>query len=123
MSKTRKKKSPKRLLALPDLEHAQSAVLNTLTSVSGKRTYGYAIDDIVWWLRRPGTEPLSTHNTADYCILHQSWIHLERKHSSIIVAPQQRYSVGEELRRIMRLISQRTAEQMVCRLEFVSSWT
>ena len=28
----RKKKSPKRVLALPDLEQAKSAVLNTLTS-------------------------------------------------------------------------------------------
>lgn len=28
----KKKKSPKRVLALPDLEQAKSAVLNTLTS-------------------------------------------------------------------------------------------
>ncbi len=47
MSKTRKKKSPKRVLALPDLEQAKSAVLNTLTSVSGQRTY--AINDFVEW--------------------------------------------------------------------------
>ena len=44
MSKPRKKKkSPKRGLALPDLEQAKSAVLNTLTSVSGQRTYDHAI--------------------------------------------------------------------------------
>ena len=30
--KSRKKKSPKRVLALPDLEHAKTAVLNRLTS-------------------------------------------------------------------------------------------
>lgn len=41
MSKTRKKKSPKRVLALSDLEHAKSAVLNTLTSMSGQRTYDH----------------------------------------------------------------------------------
>jgi hypothetical protein len=38
------------------------------------------------------------------------------------VAPQQRYSAGEEMRRIMRLISQRTAEEMLGRLEFISGW-
>ena len=43
----RRKKSPKRVLALPDLERAKSAVLNTLTSVSGQRTYDYAINDFV----------------------------------------------------------------------------
>ena len=35
-SKSRKKKAPKRVLALPDLEHAKMAVLNSLTSVSGQ---------------------------------------------------------------------------------------
>jgi hypothetical protein len=38
----------------------------------------------------------------------------------IIVAPH--YSVGEELRRIMRLISRRVAEEMRSRLEFISAW-
>ena len=65
---------------------------------------------------------LFTYNTADYCALHQWWISLERTHAGIIVAPQQQYSVGEELRRIMRLISRCSAEQMQNRLEFLSSW-
>jgi Domain of unknown function (DUF5615) len=65
---------------------------------------------------------LFTYNTSDYCALHQSWMSLERPHAGIIVAPQQQYSVGEELRRIMRLISRRPAEQMQNRLEFLSSW-
>ena len=33
-SRSRAKKPPKRVLALPDLEHAKLAVLNSLTSVS-----------------------------------------------------------------------------------------
>ena len=42
-SKSRKKKPPKRTLALPDLEYAKTAVLNSLTSASGQRTYEQAI--------------------------------------------------------------------------------
>ena len=49
MRKPRKKKSPKRKLELPDLEQARSAVLNTLTSTSGKRSYEYAITEFVRW--------------------------------------------------------------------------
>src|SRR5687767_8514353 len=50
MSKSRKKrKAPKRVLALPDLEQAKSAVLNTLTSKSGQRTYDHAITEFVEW--------------------------------------------------------------------------
>ena len=36
-------------LALPDLEQAKSAVLNTLTSRSGQRTYDHAINQLVDW--------------------------------------------------------------------------
>src|SRR5712692_7796883 len=50
MSKPRKKKRPpKRVLALPDLEQSKTAVLNTLTSKSGQRTYDRAITDFVEW--------------------------------------------------------------------------
>lgn len=40
--KSRKKKQPKRVLALPDLEQAKTAVLNSLTSASGQRGYDHA---------------------------------------------------------------------------------
>jgi integrase len=48
-SNTRKKKPPKRVLALPNLEHAKTAVLNSLTSASGQRTYEHAIREFVAW--------------------------------------------------------------------------
>jgi hypothetical protein len=48
-SKSRKKKPPKRVLALPDLEHVKTAVLNSLTSASGQRTYDHAIREFVVW--------------------------------------------------------------------------
>jgi hypothetical protein len=49
MPKSRKKRAPKRVLALPDLEQAKSAVLNTLTSKSGQTTYDHAITEFVEW--------------------------------------------------------------------------
>jgi len=48
-SKSRKKKAPRRVLALPDLEHTKTAVLNSLTSASGQRTYEHAIREFVAW--------------------------------------------------------------------------
>ena len=38
-----------RILALPDLEQAKSAVLNTLTSNSGQLTYDHAVTEFVEW--------------------------------------------------------------------------
>jgi hypothetical protein len=60
-SKSRKKKAPKRVLALPDLEHAKTAVLNSLTSVSGQRTYDHAIREFVAWYC---SEPLAFNRTV-----------------------------------------------------------
>jgi hypothetical protein len=65
---------------------------------------------------------LYTYNTADYCSLHNLWTSLEKNHGGIIVVPQQHFSIGGELRRTLRLISGRTAEQMQNRLEFLTSW-
>ena len=54
-SKSRKRKPPKRVLALPGLEHAKTAVLNSLSSVSGQRTYEHAIREFVaWYVPSPG---------------------------------------------------------------------
>ena len=45
----RKHSSPKRVLRLPDLDFAKTAVLNTLSSSESRRSYRFAIDDFVTW--------------------------------------------------------------------------
>src|SRR5438105_9114148 len=49
MSRKKAKQIPKRVLHLPDLDFAKSAVLNTLRSSESKRSYRFAIDDFVAW--------------------------------------------------------------------------
>jgi hypothetical protein len=62
MSKPRKKKRPpKRVLALPDLQQSKTAVLNTLTSESGQRSYDRAITDFAFCRKRP-----HGHRTGEY---------------------------------------------------------
>jgi integrase len=74
MSKSkRKKKPPKRILALPDLEQSKSAVLSTLTSKSGQRTYEHAIDEFVEWYC---SEPRLALNRT---VVLRYRIHLEQK--------------------------------------------
>jgi integrase len=45
----RKRTSTKSVLRLPDLEHAKTAVLNSLTSLDAQRGYRHAIDEFVNW--------------------------------------------------------------------------
>src|SRR5207249_3662326 len=70
----KKKKTPKRVLALPDLEQAKSAVLNTLTSKSGHRTYDHAITEFVEWYC---SEPRLAFNRT---VVLRYRINLEQKH-------------------------------------------
>ena len=44
-----KRTTAKSVLRLPDLEHAKTAVLNTLTSPDAQRGYRHAIDEFVDW--------------------------------------------------------------------------
>ena len=71
--KRRKKKAAKRLLALPDLEHAKIAVLNSLTSASGQRTYEHAIREFVAWYC---SEPRLAFNRT---VVLRYRIHLEQR--------------------------------------------
>jgi hypothetical protein len=48
-SKSRRKKSPKRVLAIPGLEHARWRSSTAVTSASRQRTYDRAIREFVGW--------------------------------------------------------------------------
>ncbi len=44
-----KRRSPKTVLRLPDLDHSKSSVLQTLGSAASQKTYAFAIDDFISW--------------------------------------------------------------------------
>jgi len=74
MSKPHKRRRPpKRVLALPDLEQSKAAVLNSLTSKSGQRSYDRAITDFVDWYR---SEPRLAFNRT---VVLRYRIYLEQK--------------------------------------------
>ena len=65
---------------------------------------------------------LYTFNICDFYRLHMQWVTAGREHAGIILAPQQRFSVGEQLRRILRLRASATALSMRNQIEFLSNW-
>ena len=65
---------------------------------------------------------LYTHNISDFCRLHAEWISAGREHAGMILVPQQRFSVGEQLRRILRIRAATSAEDMKNRIEFLANW-
>jgi len=49
MAKSKHKRTAKTVLKLPDLEQSKSAVMNSLTSASSKRSYDHAIREFIDW--------------------------------------------------------------------------
>ena len=65
---------------------------------------------------------LYSHNASDFHRLHTEWIGAGREHFGIILAPQ-RFSVGEQLRRILRIRATASAESMRNQIEFLTNWS
>jgi hypothetical protein len=65
---------------------------------------------------------LFSFNVGDFCRLHGEYLAQGKPHAGIIVSPQQKYSVGEQMRRLLRIAANRSAEQMCDNLEFLGHW-
>jgi uncharacterized protein with PIN domain len=65
---------------------------------------------------------LCTFNVGDFYRLHTMYIAQDKPHAGMILMPQQRYAVGEQMRRILKLIASTSAEAMKNRVEFLSAW-
>jgi hypothetical protein len=73
-SKVNRKRVPKSVLKLPDLEQSKSAVVNSLTSPSSQRTYDHAIREFIEWYC---SEPRLAFNKA---VVTRYRISLEQRH-------------------------------------------
>jgi hypothetical protein len=78
-SKIRRKRTPKSVLKLPDLEQSKSAVLNSLTSPSSQRTYDHAIREFIeWYCSEPRLAFNKTVVTRTGSHSNSSVMHLQR---------------------------------------------
>jgi len=65
---------------------------------------------------------LYSFNVADFCRLHSELLNEGEHHAGLILGQQQRYSVGEQMRRLLAISASLSAEEMRDRLEFMGSW-
>ena len=65
---------------------------------------------------------LYSFNRGDFLRLHTQYLQQDKIHAGIILANQQQHSVGEQMRRILRLSATKTPEDMRNWVEFLSAW-
>lgn len=60
-------------------------------------------------------------NRGDFYRLHTGWLREGKSHYGIVLSRQD-LAVGEQMRRLLRLINELTSEEMRNRIEFLSAW-
>lgn len=73
------------------------------------------------WARENG-RVIFSFNTRDFYRLHTTVVGQGLSHGGIILAPQQRYSIGDMMRGVLRLINTKSREEMQGQIEFLSNW-
>lgn len=65
---------------------------------------------------------LYSFNQGDFYRLHTLYLAQGKSHAGIILARQQQHSVGEQMRRLLKLIAVKSAKDMQNQVEFLSAW-
>lgn len=65
---------------------------------------------------------LYSFNVADFCRLDAEFQMAGFSHAGIVVARQQQFSIGEQMRRLLKLQAARSPEEMINRVEFLGNW-
>jgi hypothetical protein len=94
--------------------------LDVTTTAQMRLTASSDCEQLIWTSNQGRI--LVTHNVADFCQLHQTLLRNGEHHCGILIIEQQRFSVGEIMRRITRLASTLNPDQMRDRIEFLSHW-
>ena len=65
---------------------------------------------------------LYSGNVGDFHQLHSEYMASQRSHAGIVLAHRRKYPVSEQIRRLLKLTTTLSAEEMKDRLEFLNSW-
>lgn len=65
---------------------------------------------------------LYSFNVGDFYHLHTTYLAQGKSHAGIVLARQQHYSVGDQMRRLLKLIAAKTADEMKNWVMFLSAW-
>lgn len=81
-----------------------------------------ASDDEHLAYARAAGRVLYTFNVGDFMRLHRKYLATGGDHAGLIFGNQQRYGVGEQVRRLRRILTIRASEGMRNHVEFLSRW-
>jgi hypothetical protein len=94
--------------------------IDVITTVQAKNVNNSDEQQLIWATNE--NRVIYTFNVADFCRLHKNYLAENKQHTGIIVVTKQRYSIGQQLRAILFLIKDKSAEYMVNKLIFLNDY-
>ncbi|PSB30071.1 DUF5615 family PIN-like protein [Stenomitos frigidus] len=91
-----------------------------VTTVGEVRTTGFS-DAEQLELATEQQRVLYTFNVGDFCQLHNIYMAEGRTHTGIMISSQD-YAIGEQMRRVLKLMATESAESMINQLVFLSAY-
>jgi hypothetical protein len=98
----------------------QERDIDVITSLEAKRLR-YPDNEQLIWATQQGRVIYSS-NVRDFYRLHTEFLICEQPHAGIFLVQQQRFSVGDQVRGILKLLKTKSAEEMHNQVEFLSNW-
>ena len=92
-----------------------------VTTTASENRLGFSDESQLIWAAKQG-RVIYTFNVEDFCRLHSIFLAEKRNHAGIILGIQQRYSIGQQLRGILRLTATKSAEEMINQIEFLGNY-
>ena len=77
-------------------------------------------EQLIW--AKEQNRVIYSFNVRDFSRLHAKFIEQNMVHGGIIMVTRQSYSIGEQLRGILRLINAKSAEEMINQLVFLGAY-
>ena len=98
----------------------QNADLDVIT-VADVGMLGYPDEEQLIWSTEH-KRVIYSFNIGDFCRLHRDYMVQGKTHRGIILAPQQQYSIGQQLTGLLKLVAALSAEEMMNQLVFLNSY-
>lgn len=86
----------------------RNADLDVLTVTEINRESYSDEEQLIWATERERV--IYSYNRRDFCRLHGEFLALGRSHNGIIVVRQQRYSVGQQLQSLLKVVATISAQ-------------
>lgn len=98
----------------------RSQNVDVVTAAEAEMLHRSDQDQLNW--ANTNSRVIYTHNIGDFYELHTAILQQNRSHRGIILSPQQRYGIGDQMRAIVNLIATLSAEEMLNQIEFLGDW-